>query len=162
MSLRIDVVRDEIAPELRIMSERMGDFSEPFSVILADGLGAAQETIVEKKAAPGGGPWALMAEATIRKGRDPSTLLIETGEGVLSLSRGGSGNVFEVGPVEGRAGSVLTSKRTGYPYMKGMQEGAFNRPPRPFLAWPEERIPQYGSLILGHIMGEPPSGVVHG
>lgn len=157
--IRIEVTRDTVSPALRVISERLVDFSEPIGLVLQDGLAAAQEQIVEGKGALfGGTPWPPMAEYTIKKGRDPATLLEDTGALLLSLSRGGSSNLFEVTPQEGRAGTTITSKRSGYPYGMGQQAGARNRPPRPSVAWPEEHLPLYDSLFLEYITGDALNG----
>jgi hypothetical protein len=151
--MRIEITKDTFSSQLNLSIGRAGDFSEPIGIILNDGLAAAQEQIVEGKGALfGGEPWFPMAESTVKKGRDPATLLIDRGVLLLSLNRGGPGNFFDVGPMEGAAGTAITDR--GYPYAIGQTIGARNRPPRPFLWWPEERIPQYESLFLDHMTGE--------
>lgn len=155
--MRIEITKDTIAPLLTLMAERVGDFSEPIGIVLNDALGTVQEQIVEGKGALfGGDAWLPMAAATIKKGRDPSTLMLDRGHLLLSLIKGGPANIFEVTPSEGRAGTSIEDR--GYPYGLGQQIGARNRPPRAFAWWPEERIPQYESLFLDHVMGEQANG----
>jgi len=149
--IEISVV-DNVSPQLEIMVERMGDYTHPLTTILEDGLFTAQQQVQEGKGgAFGGSAWPHMAEATIKKGRDPGTLLVETGGLLLSMSRGAAGNLFEVTPTEGSAGTQLESSRNGFPYPAAQQAGTSSYPARFFLAWYEERFPDYDLVFLDWI-----------
>lgn len=155
MTLEITAAHDGITPQLTLAMERTSDMTEPLTAILEDGLFTAQRQVVEGKGALfGGAGWPDMAPYTIEKGRDPLTLLVETGALVLSMSRGAPGNVFQVGATEGVAGTSLASQRTGYGYAAGQHRGAprANRPPRPYLLWYAERLPDYDRLIAAWIL----------
>jgi len=148
--IAITIDRDAVTPTLNLMVDRMRDFSEPIAAILSDGLVSSQEVIVEGAF---GRSWAPMAPATVRRGRDPGTLELDSGAMLLSLSKGGDGNLFEAGPTEGIAGTGL-SGRGGFPYPYWQQQGTARYPARPFLFWHEERIPDYLTLFAQHIMPE--------
>jgi hypothetical protein len=147
------VVEDNATPYLSVLVERMSDFSAPLTKILEDGLFSGQEQVVEGKGGMfGRSAWPPMAASTIRKGRDPATLLVERGGLLLSLSRGADGNIFEVEPSEGTAGTGLVSSRNAFPYPAWQQKGTKSYPPRPYLAWYEERFPAYNAFIGDWIM----------
>lgn len=148
------LIEDGVTPTLSLMVERLSDFTEPLATILADGLFSAQQQVVEGKgAAFGGAAWPAMSEVTIKKGRDPGTLEVETGGLLLSLSRGGAGNIFEIGPTEGSAGTGLESARTGFAYPAWQQRGTSHYPGRPFVAWYAERFPAYDKTLEDWILG---------
>lgn len=146
--IELTIAEDGISPLLSIIDERLSNMTEPLTQILADGLFSAQQQVAEGKGTMfGGSGWAPMAESTIKKGRDPATLLVDSGIMLGSLTRGSSGNIFDVGPMEGVAGSTI-------PYASHQQYGSSRRPPRPFLAWYPEQFPIYDALILDWISGE--------
>lgn len=153
--IEITIEGDTFTPTANLVVDRLRDFTEPLTLILADALLSAQEQIVEGKGSLFSGPtWDPMAASTVKKGRDPATLLVETGALVNSLTRGGDGNIFEVGPTEGIAGTGLTSPRNGYGYAAGQQEGSRNRPPRGYLFLYDERLDVYESWFANWIMAD--------
>lgn len=143
--LSLEIVQDEVTPFLEVTVERLGDFTIPLTQILEDGLFSAQQQIVEGKGSEfGGAGWEPMAPSTVKSGRDPATLLVKSGALVASLTRGGSGNVFVVGPEEGYAGSDV--------FYGAFQQGGTSRiPARPFLVWYDERISDYEMLLMNWI-----------
>jgi hypothetical protein len=150
------VVEDGITPTLMLITERLEDFTVPLTAILDEGLFSAQEQVYEGKGAAFGFPaWEPMAPATIAKGRDPATLLVESGRLLLSMTRGSEGNIFAVSPTEGVAGTNVTDPRNGFAYPSGQQRpGRAKRPARPFLLWYPERVSQYDVMMLDWISGE--------
>lgn len=153
--LELVVTVDEVTPTLTVMVEKLGDLTKPLTTVLADGLFSAQEQVFEGKGALFGGPrWDAMAPRTIAKGRDPATLLVETGGLLSSLSRGSEGNSFEVGPTEGEAGTSLVSPRNSFPYAAQQQLGNQSYPSRPYLAWYEERFSDYDLVFLDWFFSE--------
>jgi hypothetical protein len=147
-------VTEDVTPTLVLMVERMGDLKEPLTTILQDALFSAQEQVVEGKGSLfGRSRWDAMSEFTIKKGRDPGTLLVEEGNLLLSLSKGGGGNIFEVSEREGVAGTNLTG-RGGFPYAAQQQVGNKAYPARPYLEWYEERFDDYGKVFEEWILPE--------
>ena len=134
---------------------KLANLADPISEIMEQQLLDAQHSVEVQKGF-WGEQWPDMAKATIRSGRDPSTLLVDSGRLVESLQRGAAENIFEVGASSGIAGSSV-------PHARFQQEGSDRhplRPPRPFLAWAEERIgpgPEledpYREMFLRHLFG---------
>jgi phage gpG-like protein len=134
------------------LDSHLADFSGPISEILEQALMDAEHTVRVTK-----DEWPPMAASTIKSGRDPSSLLVKSGELADSLARGGPGNIFEAGSHSGIAGSAV--EHAGFQHF-GFDGHPF-RPPRPFLVWAEERIgpgPElegpYAEILLRHLFGK--------
>lgn len=175
--LEVTVELDEVGPFLQEMMERVSDLSEPIGLVLELGLEDARATI--RAGGPDFGwpshsPWTFKADKALG-GRTRVGMGWETGRMIDSLVPGGAGNVFEKAPLEGRAGTALTSPRTGYPYAAGFEEGRdksfkivqfietegaiaeFNStpvPPRALVYWHEEEFSEYERIFGDHVMGE--------
>lgn len=131
---------------LRQLDERLSDFTEPLYEILELELLDARHAVAIAKGVQGE-PWPPMAAATIRSGRDPSTLLVKSEALLGSLVKDGLRNVFEVTPTSGRAGSAVRHAA----WQQDGFDGFPFRPPRAFLIWDESRIgqgPQLGGTSL--------------
>jgi len=176
ISLEIDA--SDVLDTLRLLGARQEDLTEPLTEVLELALSDAVATIEG-----GGSPfaWAPMSKLTpvvaaklYGKARSPDTLLKDSGGLVRSLAKGAEGNVFEVGPHEGSAGSAYLSGRSGFPIAVGMQEGTgrtfhvlqgagFSEvgiPPREFLGWRDDRLDAYGQIFADHLFE--PIGLVGG
>lgn len=172
----ISVEKDEVGPFLQVMSSQTTDWSEPVKQTLEDGLDDARNVI------SGGGPdfgwvptqpWTLKVDEAF--GRARSGQLRETG-GLLASFR-----LFDVRPTGGEAGTdspiaafqqegtdttffVLQYLRSGIGTMSSEERfaaGSFGSfyggrgiPPRPFLFWHEEKLPEYDQIFMRHLMGE--------
>lgn len=151
----IRIAKDELTPTLEIISDRLGDMSSPIETVLTDGLFSAQAQIVEGQGELfGAGGWKEMSEVTIKKGRTPGTLELDTGAQLLSFNRGGAGNFLEAGPNEGSAGTRLVSPRNTFPYPYWQHKGTDRYPGRPSLVWYEERLPDYDLVFLDWFLRE--------
>jgi hypothetical protein len=142
--VEIIVTLDEISGELRMITERAGDFTAPITRILEDGLAAARQRFVTKGPGPSGETWAEPAPGT-HYGPGES-LLVRSGHLLDSLSQGGEDNIFEVTATEGQAGTGVLY--AGFNVISGM---------RPFIGWTEDHFPAYDNLVLDHLVGEPAS-----
>jgi phage gpG-like protein len=146
--IELTIERDDVSPFLHVMANSMSDFTEPLTMILQDALGQAARRVAETKGpGPEGELWAPPAKGT-RYGPGQS-LLERSGAMLDSLVPQGPGNFFEVSPTEGRAGSLI-------PYAAFQQFGTGRIPPRPFLGWDLDRLPQYDAWIWTHIFSGMP------
>ena len=160
--ISVTVEKDEAGPYLSFVSAQASDFTAPITQVLNSGMDDARETI------RGGGPdfgWAPYAPWTFKVdkaiGRTRIGMLQEKGRLLGSI-----GNVFEVGPTEGKAGSNL-------PHARFQQEGTDKTffflqflstgkrefggrgiTPRPFMWWHEEKFPEYDAMFMSHLTGE--------
>jgi phage gpG-like protein len=172
VTIAITIDASEPLAALRILAEREADLTAPLTQVLELGLADAVATVEV-----GGGPlgiWAPMSHLTpvvaqklYGRRRDPGRLLRDGGSLLESLAPGGSGNVFEVGPREGSAGTADISGRTGFPIAVGQQLGTSRTfhvlqghgfsetgiPPRPFLGWREDRLDAYAGIFADHLFG---------
>ena len=127
---------------LRQLDSRLSNLADPIAEILEQALTDAEHTVRVTK-----DEWPPMAAATIKSGRDPSTLLVKSERLLESLQRGAPENIFQVDASSGIAGSSVS-------HAAYQQEGSDRhpaRPPRPFLVWDEARIgsgPELGGTSL--------------
>lgn len=145
--MRFEIVKDEATPLLRVIDAGLDDFTTVNEEMLGLGLEDAAFDVEFSKGALFERPWTPMALSTIRKGRDPATLMVEEGALLGSLSRGGENNVFRAGPFEGIAGS--DDLKIGYQHY-----GTDRIPERPILLWNEERFPEFEAIVGNHLLGE--------
>lgn len=144
MSTKIRLTFDATGFDLGKLNLRLDDFEAPITAVLEEALADAENTVRVTKDA-----WPPMAAATIKSGRDPSTLLVASGELADSLARGGPGNIFEADSHSGIAGSAV--EHAGFQQFGS--EGHPFRPPRPFLLWADERIDDYIKIFREHLVG---------
>ena len=161
----VTVEKDEALPYLRFLSARASDLTEVNARVLEAGLEDSRETLIS-----GGSGWASHAPATAMidraLGRKRQGMLRERGRLLGSLSRGGSGNVFEARPDGGEAGSSVPHAKfveggTNVTFFflqfvhTGKREwGGGGIPGRPFAGWREERAPEYDRWYLDYVAGQ--------
>jgi hypothetical protein len=171
----IAITIDASAPlaALRILAEREADLTEPLTQVLE--LGLADAVLAIEGGGGPLGPWAPMHHLTpviahklYGRVRDPGRLLRDTGAILESLAPGGQGNVFDVAPREGSAGSAVVSGRTGFPISVFQQLGTAQTfkvlqgqgytptgiPGRHYLGWREDRLEEYAGIFADHLFRE--------
>jgi hypothetical protein len=165
--LAITIEKDEIGPYLQELTARAGDLADPITMALESGLSDAQTAIQSGGGAFG---WAPYSPTTftidVALGRSRTGMLQGTGALAASLSRGDAGNLFEVTPTSGEAGSTLPQamyqqEGTAQSFFllqflrSGKREfGGLGIPAREFMAWSETRLPEYDGIFLDYLTGE--------
>lgn len=162
--LTITVERDTIGPYVEQMASRAADWSAPNMRVLQSGIEEARATI---QSGGSGAGWAPISPFTLLiddvLGRTREGQLQETGAMAASL-----GDVLEVGPTEGIAGTssdVALYQHGGttrtFSLLKYLRSGGAKReyggrgiPPRPFMFWHTEKLPEYDDIFMAHLMGE--------
>jgi hypothetical protein len=145
--MRFEIVKDEATPTLRLIDARLDDFTSVNDRMLRIGLSDAAFDTEVSKGALFGRAWAPMALSTIKKGRDPATLMVEFGALLGSLSPGGDNNVLTARPFDGIAES--TDPKIGFQHY-----GTDRITAREILLWNEERFPEFEAMVADHVLGE--------
>ena len=131
--------------QLTDVSGRLTSLKAPIEQILRLAAQSNVEQVrVGKGAAFGGAPWAPMAASTVKSGRDPETLLVDSGDLLRSLAPGSN---MIVQDFEGSLGTdVFYAPFQAFGTSRGI-------PPRHFLEWYDEQEGVYDQVMLDYIHG---------
>lgn len=160
IAITVDAARLQM--HLSEIGSGIEDMTRPIEKVLEMALSDSVEAIFAQ--GPG---WFPMAASTQKRGRDPNTLLFETGGLMDSLKRGTAGNVFMVEPHEGVAGTSYRGPRSSYAIGKWQQEGTRGGvlpgiPARPFLYWREDKQPSYLQVFRDRVQLLLDEGITEG
>jgi hypothetical protein len=162
--LTITVEKDEIGPFVELMATRATDMSVPISNVARAELDEARQTINSGGAGFGWAPtspWTLAIDEVLGRARQGQL----NASGTLAASLG---DVFEVSPYEGIVGTSSPVARyqqegtsTSFLLLQALRSGGVKHgyggrgiPPRPFLFWHQEKLPQYDDIFMDYLTGE--------
>ena len=104
---------DTVTPHLAEMTAKLSDLTVPITAIGQAWMRDAAINIGAAKGALYGPAWPPMAASTVRKGRNPATLLVDTGA-LLDAASGGPGAFSSVTPMSGEFAIEPIGKRGAY------------------------------------------------
>ncbi len=159
--IAIEITKDEIGPYIEQLAVRSGDMSQPSATALRAGLAGGQQALAGGLASlgPAISPWTLTIDEALGRPRGGTGALSE------SLSEGAPGNIFEVTPEGGRAGTSLPAAfyqqegtSTSFLLLQHLASNRVRRgyggggiPARPFLTWNQEAMPEIDQAFLNWI-----------
>lgn len=161
--LTITVEKDEVGPYVGLLVDRAADLSAPIAEVGRDLIQEGREVLASGGSGVGWAPtspWTLALDDVL--GRSRQGQLNQSGTLAQTL-----GDVFEASPYEGTFGTtnpVASYQQEGtnvtffllqYERSKGVKRtwGGRGIPPRKFLFWHDEKLPEYDEIFMEHLTG---------